>query len=165
MHKKEFYKYKLLKSVFSFGMAVISFGLFVFLVFILSDLMKKNLSEIPFWIFFLCLCILSIYGISGGVEARARMFEFLFPWIWIPFVLMMVFGAFAIKPDFFYLPYVPSIKNVTGIKTSVARKKRAPLNVKGPMYSMPTRCATKATPQIKAVSKRRPLASIRLFLT
>lgn len=112
MHKKEFYKYKLLKSVFSFGMAVISFGLFVFLVFVLSDLMKKNLSEIPFWIFFLCLCILSIYGISGGVEARARMFEFLFPWIWIPFVLMMVFGAFAIKPDFFYLPYVPSIKNV-----------------------------------------------------
>ena len=59
----------------------------------------------------------------------------------------------------------PSIKNVTGIKTSVARKKREPLNVKGPMYSMPTRCATKANPQIKAVSKRRPLASIRLFLT
>ncbi len=41
----------------------------------------------------------------------------------------------------------------SGTKEAPPNANRTPLNVNGPTWSMPTRCATKANPQIAAVSK------------
>ena len=47
-----------------------------------------------------------------------------------------------------------SARNITGISTAPPILHRTALKVNGPMYSIPTLCATKATPQIVAVSSK-----------
>jgi hypothetical protein len=54
---------------------------------------------------------------------------------------------------------------IRGSREILPRIKRIPLNIKGPTYSIPLRCATKAKPQMQAVSNKSPSARIvRLFI-
>lgn len=81
-----------------FLVGIISLGLFLYLVHILSSLMNTYLEDIPYWVFFGCTIILSIYTLTGNLECRAREYEILFWIILVPLVIMMLLAIRDVKP-------------------------------------------------------------------
>lgn len=91
---------------------MISFGSFVLLVYVLADLMHKNLTELPRVVLVIGILLIAGYGSTAKAEARARLFEFLFPWLWIPFFIMLCLSAKDIRVGYYWMEDSPGIVNI-----------------------------------------------------
>lgn len=67
--------------------------------YVFAKLMKDNLvSDTSFSLIFAVILIVAAYGVSGGIENRARVYEILFWIIFIPYVLMMLASVRNFEP-------------------------------------------------------------------
>lgn len=70
---------------------------------ILGELVVKELLEKQFRFILLILMVLVYYGVSGGIEGRARIYEILFWILVIPLFIMMLFALPSVDTDY-WLP-------------------------------------------------------------
>ena len=82
-----------------------------FLTWVFTRLVKENLVENEGdWLIMLLIVLVGAYAISGGVRARARVYEVLFWAVIISLAIMFAFAAKDIKFDYW------QIKDTAGIK-------------------------------------------------
>lgn len=70
------------------------------------------LPETAEWVMIVAAAIGGVYGASGGLEVRARFSEVLYPIIIIPLLIMLVFAAGSVQPEYFIpenTPLTPEI--------------------------------------------------------
>lgn len=87
---------------------VVQFGYFLYFVllagytaYLFSDVVLSSLlREESFYLVLVILLILTAYGIWGGIEGRARIYEMLFWFILIPLFLMLFFALDEIQTDY-----------------------------------------------------------------
>ena len=73
-----------------------------FCAYVFTNLMQYSLlKEESFGIILLITMLVAGYAISGGIENRARIYEVLFWFIFIPYVIMMLFSIRDIKWEYF----------------------------------------------------------------
>ena len=70
---------------------------------VFAELVVKELLEEQFSLILLIIMVLVYYGVSGGIEGRARVYEILFWMILIPLFIMMLLAAPAVDTDY-WLP-------------------------------------------------------------
>lgn len=70
---------------------------------VFAELVVKELLEKEFSLILLLIMGLVYYGVSGGIEGRARVYEILFWILLIPLFLMMLLGLPAVDTDY-WLP-------------------------------------------------------------
>lgn len=69
--------------------------------YLLSNLVLTNLlKEESFYLVLALILVLAYYGVSGGIEGRARVYEILFYFLLIPLAAMLVFSVREINPDY-----------------------------------------------------------------
>ena len=84
-----------------------------YISYLLSNLVLINLlKEESFYLVLTLLVLLAYYGVSGGIEGRARVYEILFLFLMIPLFIMLIFSVGEINPDY-WAPIATS--DVTGI--------------------------------------------------
>lgn len=72
-----------------------------YVLYVLSCLIKTSLlKEESFWLICICILVLGGYGIMGGIEGRARIYEILFWFLMIPLILMLLLAARDVNPDY-----------------------------------------------------------------
>jgi len=81
---------------------------------VFAELVVKELLEEQFSLILVLIMVLVYYGVSGGIEGRARVYEILFWVVLIPLFLMMLLALPAVDPDY-WLP-VMTAKPVAVIK-------------------------------------------------
>jgi spore germination protein (amino acid permease) len=72
-----------------------------YVLYVLSCLIQTSLLKgESYWL--ICICILALggYGIMGGMEGRARIYEILFWFLMIPLLLMLLLAARDVNPDY-----------------------------------------------------------------
>lgn len=87
---------------------VVQGGFFVYLVllagytaYVFSDVVLESLlREESFYLVLIILLLLVIYGLWGGLEGRARVYEILFWFLMVPLFLMLFFALDEIKVDY-----------------------------------------------------------------
>lgn len=70
---------------------------------ILAELVVKELLEKQFRLILFLVMMLVYYGVSGGIEGRARVYEILFWILLIPLLIMMLFAVPTVDVDY-WLP-------------------------------------------------------------
>ena len=73
-----------------------------FCAYVFTNLMQHSLiRKESFGVILLVTMLLSAYAIGGGIESRARVYEVLFWFIFIPYVFMMLFSIRDVKMEYF----------------------------------------------------------------
>lgn len=81
--------------------------------YLFSDVVLSSLlREESFYLVLVILLVLTAYGIRGGIEGRARIYELLFWFLIIPLFLMLFFALDEIAPDY-WCPLATT--DITGI--------------------------------------------------
>ncbi len=69
--------------------------------YLFTDAVKKNLlREESYLLVLLVIVLLAVYGLWGGIEGRARIYEMLFWFLIIPLFLMLIFALDEIRTDY-----------------------------------------------------------------
>ncbi len=72
-----------------------------YISYLLSKLVLTNLlKEESFFLVLTLLLLLAFYGVSGGIEGRARVYELLFWVLFVPLFLMLLFAAGEMNLDY-----------------------------------------------------------------
>ena len=72
-----------------------------FCAYVFTNLMRHSLlKEESFTVILFVTMLLAAYAIVGGIESRARVYEVLFWFIFIPYVIMMLFSIRDIKVEY-----------------------------------------------------------------
>ena len=79
---------------------------------IFTELVVKELLKEQFQLILIIILILTFYGVSGGIEGRARIYEILFWIVLIPLLVMMLATIPAVDPDY-WMPVLVATK--TGV--------------------------------------------------
>lgn len=95
-------------------------GFFVYLLslagytaYLFADLVLKSLlREESFYLVLTMLLLLALYGLWGGLEGRARVYEILFWFLMIPLFLMLFFALDEIRPDYWSPVFVSAPGNI-----------------------------------------------------
>ncbi|MCU6763104.1 Spore germination protein YndE [uncultured Roseburia sp.] len=75
-----------------------------FLLYVLTTVIENQLLDTEFiWIILLTLLIAGGYGVSRGVECRARIYEILFWFLLVPLIIMLILAARDVNADY-WLP-------------------------------------------------------------
>ena len=81
--------------------------------YLFSTLMLNGLVEnISFYLVLLLILLLAFYGMAGGIEGRARVYEILFWFLMIPLFLMLFAACREVKPAYWSLVFVADGKEV-----------------------------------------------------
>ena len=81
--------------------------------YLFSTLMLNGLVEnISFYLVLLLILLLAFYGIAGGIEGRARVYEMLFWFLMIPLFLMLFAACREVKPAYWSPVFVADGKEV-----------------------------------------------------
>lgn len=84
-----------------------------FCAYVFAKLMKHSLvPERGFALILVVILILAAYGVSGGIESRARVYEILFWFLLIPYILMMLASVRNFEPEYVRGIFLPKEKNV-----------------------------------------------------
>lgn len=81
--------------------------------YLFSTLMLNGLVEnISFYLVLLLILLLAFYGMAGGIEGRARVYEMLFWFLMIPLFLMLYAACREVKPAYWSPVFVADGKEV-----------------------------------------------------
>ena len=81
--------------------------------YLFSTLMLNGLVEnISFYLVLLLILLLAFYGMAGGIEGRARVYEILFWFLMIPLFLMLFAACREVKPAYWSPVFVADGKEV-----------------------------------------------------
>lgn len=81
--------------------------------YLFSSLMLNGLVEnISFYLVLLLILLLAFYGMAGGIEGRARVYEMLFWFLMIPLFLMLFAACREVKPAYWSPVFVADGKEV-----------------------------------------------------
>ena len=81
--------------------------------YLFSTLMLSGLVEnISFYLVLLLILLLAFYGMAGGIEGRARVYEMLFWFLMIPLFLMLFAACREVKPVYWSPVFVADGKEV-----------------------------------------------------
>lgn len=81
--------------------------------YLFSTLMLSGLVEnISFYLVLLLILLLAFYGMAGGIEGRARVYEILFWFLMIPLFLMLFAACREVKPVYWSPVFVADGKEV-----------------------------------------------------
>ena len=81
--------------------------------YLFSTLMLNGLVEnISFYLVLLLILLLTFYGMAGGIEGRARVYEILFWFLMIPLFLMLFAACREVKPAYWSPVFVADGKEV-----------------------------------------------------
>ena len=81
--------------------------------YLFSTLMLNGLVEnISFYLVLLLILLLAFYGMAGGIEGRARVYEMLFWFLMIPLFLMLFAACREVKPVYWSPVFVADGKEV-----------------------------------------------------
>ena len=81
--------------------------------YLFSTLMLNGLGEnISFYLGLLLILLLAFYGMAGGIEGRARVYEMLFWFLMIPLFLMLFAACREVKPAYWSPVFVADGKEV-----------------------------------------------------
>ena len=81
--------------------------------YLFSTLMLNGLVEnISFYLVLLLILLLSFYGMAGGIEGRARVYEMLFWFLMIPLFLMLFAACREVKPAYWSPVFVADGKEM-----------------------------------------------------
>lgn len=81
--------------------------------YLFSTLMLNGLVEnISFYLVLLLILLLAFYGMAGGIEGRARMYEMLFWFLMIPLFLMLFAACREVKPAYWSPVFVADGKEM-----------------------------------------------------
>ena len=81
--------------------------------YLFSTLMLNGLVEnISFYLVLLLILLLAFYGMAGGIEGRARVYEMLFWFLMIPLFLMLFAACKEVKPAYWSPVFVADGKEV-----------------------------------------------------
>ena len=100
--------YVLWGGYFLFFILMASYTAYLF-----STLMLNGLVEnISFYLVLLLILLLAFYGMAGGIEGRARVYEILFWFLMIPLFLMLFAACREVKPAYWSPVFVADGKEV-----------------------------------------------------
>lgn len=81
--------------------------------YLFSSLMLNGLVEnVSFYLVLLLILLLAFYGMAGGIEGRARVYEMLFWFLMIPLFLMLFAACREVKPAYWSPVFVADGKEV-----------------------------------------------------
>ena len=81
--------------------------------YLFSTLMLNGLVEnVSFYLVLLLILLLAFYGMAGGIEGRARVYEILFWFLMIPLFLMLFAACREVKPAYWSTVFVADGKEV-----------------------------------------------------
>lgn len=81
--------------------------------YLFSTLMLNGLVEnISFYLVLLLILLLAFYGMAGGIEGRARVYEMLFWFLMIPLFLMLFAACREVKPAYWSPVFVADGKEM-----------------------------------------------------
>ena len=81
--------------------------------YLFSTLMLNGLVEnVSFYLVLLLILLLAFYGMAGGIEGRARVYEILFWFLMIPLFLMLFAACREVKPAYWNPVFVADGKEV-----------------------------------------------------
>ena len=81
--------------------------------YLFSTLMLNGLVEnVSFYLVLLLILLLAFYGMAGGIEGRARVYEILFWFLMIPLFLMLFAACREVKPAYWSPVFVADGKEV-----------------------------------------------------
>ena len=81
--------------------------------YLFSTLMLNGLVEnISFYLVLLLILLLAFYGMAGGIEGRARVYEMLFWFLMIPLFLMLFAACREVKPAYWSPVFIADGKEV-----------------------------------------------------
>lgn len=81
--------------------------------YLFSTLMLNGLVEnVSFYLVLLLILLLAFYGMAGGIEGRARVYEILFWFLMIPLFLMLFAACREVKPAYWSPVFVADVKEV-----------------------------------------------------
>ena len=81
--------------------------------YLFSTLMLNGLVEnVSFYLVLLLILLLAFYGMAGGIEGRARVYEMLFWFLMIPLFLMLFAACREVKPAYWSPVFVADGKEV-----------------------------------------------------
>lgn len=92
---------------------ILSIVLAGYVLYVLSCLIKTSLlKDESYWL--ICLCILALggYGIMGGIEGRARIYEILFWFLMAPLLLMLLLAARDVNADYWTPVFTSGVAGV-----------------------------------------------------
>lgn len=75
-------------------------------------ILKNLLREEAFWLVLLILLLLATYGLSGGLEGRARVYELLFWFVMAPLLLMLFSALDEICVDYWTPVFTGSLSGI-----------------------------------------------------
>lgn len=100
--------YLLWCGYFLYFMLMASYTAYLF-----STLMLNGLVEnISFYLVLLLILIVAFYGMAGGIEGRARVYEMLFWFLMIPLFLMLLAACREVKPAYWSPVFSSGFKEV-----------------------------------------------------
>ena len=100
--------YVLLGGYFLYFILMASYTAYLF-----STLMLNGLVEnISFYLVLMLILLLAFYGMAGGIEGRARVYEILFWFLMIPLFLMLFAACREVKPAYWSPVFVADGKEV-----------------------------------------------------
>lgn len=100
--------YVLWGGYFLYSILMASYTAYLF-----STLMLNGLVEnISFYLVLLLILLLAFYGMAGGIEGRARVYEMLFWFLMIPLFLMLFAACREVKPAYWSPVFVADGKEV-----------------------------------------------------
>ncbi len=81
--------------------------------YLFSGIVLKNLlREESFFLVLALILLLTAYGIRGGIESRARVYEILFWFLMIPLILMLLSAAGDVRTDYWFPVFTAASGNV-----------------------------------------------------
>lgn len=84
-----------------------------YVLYVMSCLIKTALlKEESYWLICICILVLGGYGIMGGIEGRARIYEILFWFLMIPLILMLLLAARDVNPDYWTPVFTSSLSEL-----------------------------------------------------
>lgn len=84
-----------------------------YMAYLFSTLMLNGLVEnISFYLVLLLILLLAFYGMAGGIEGRARVYEMLFWFLMIPLFLMLFAACREVKPAYWSPVFVADGKEM-----------------------------------------------------
>ncbi len=84
-----------------------------YVLYVLSCLIKTSLlKEESYWLICICILVLGGYGIMGGIEGRARVYEILFWFLMAPLLLMLLLAAKDVNVDYWTPVFTSGVAGV-----------------------------------------------------
>lgn len=104
---------KIIGKIVELGYMVYFVSMAGYTAYLFSDVVLKSLlREESFLVVLLLLLLLTAYGLWGGIEGRARVYEILFWFLIIPFFLMLLSGLRDIRTDYWTPVFVSDKKGI-----------------------------------------------------